>query len=352
VPTATALDNQQVTSLTAKDPNFKPSYLEQWNLSLQREFGANSVTLAYVGDAGHALSREVNAMSSSTPSGGTTVPAYLYTTAQVGKYITNISRVYNGSSENYNALQVIYSRRATKGLSMGANYVWAHGLGTNTSGKSNSSSALLPYNLRYDYGNQDLDVRQRVTFHGTYALPFATSAHGLESLVAKGWKVNMIAYWQSGMPFTVIDQASSSTGNCYTNMSGCSSDRPNQIGSTKVNNRSVNSWFNTDAFQAQSVGTIGNEGVNQVVGPPDRRIDLSLEKDFALFEGTSLQFRAESFNITNTPNYAPPQNNIYAVDSNGMVDMTNSSNASFGKITGTAWGENPRQFQFALKFLF
>jgi hypothetical protein len=352
VSTSTALNNQQVTSLTAKDRNFRTAYLEQWNISVQREFGANSFTVAYVGDAGHALERTVNAMSPSTPSGSTTVPDYLYTTAQVGSYITSISREYNGNSENYNALQLIFNRRASKGLNLGANYVWAHGLGTDTAGKSNSSSDLLPYDLKYDYGNQDLDVRQRVTAHGSYDLPFAANARGVVGQVAKGWKINVIAYRQSGMPFTVIDQATSSTGNCYTNMNACSSDRPNQVASAKLGKRSVNAWFNVDAFQTQAIGTIGNEGVNQVVGPPDRRIDLSLEKEFALFESLKLQFRAESFNLTNTPNFAPPQNNIYSVDSAGLVDMTNSSNTSFGKITGTAWGENPRQFQFALKLLF
>jgi hypothetical protein len=365
---ATALDNQNITSLTAKDPNFRSSYLEQWNLSLQREFGANSVTLAYVGDTGKQLMRGVNAMAASAPPGGCATndqycptADYVYTTAQVGPYITSLQRLYNGNMERYNAMQLIFNRRAAKGLNLGANYVWSHGVGTDTAGKSNGSAGFFPNNPKYDFGNQDLDVRNRVAAHATYMLPFAAAANGLTGELAKGWQFNVIAYWQAGMPFTVMDNSTipgnppggppggPSGGFCYTDTYGCGpGDRPNQIAATKLKNPSIKEWFNTSAFQAQKVGTIGSEGVNQVVGPPDRRLDLSLEKTFALFEKASLQFRAECFNITNTPNYGPPQNTIQALDSN----LVATSASSFGAITNSAWGENPRQFQFALKLLF
>jgi hypothetical protein len=363
VSTAQALNNQQVTSVTAKDPNLRASYLEQWNLSLQRQFGSNSITLAYVGDNGRRLLGSVNADGASAAPGpcaandaSCPTTSYVYTAAQVGPYITNIGKVYNRNSENYNAMQLVFSRTAAKGLDLGANYVWAHGVGTNTAGKSNATAGFFPNNPKFDYGNQDLDVRQRVTFHGSYSLPFAANAKGLLGQVAKGWKTNLIAYWQSGMPFTVIDNTTiagggpgnPSGGNCYTDVYGCGADRPNVIGKTKLSNPSLKEWFNTSAFQAQPIGTVGNEGVNQIVGPSDRRLDLSLEKNFALREGMSVQFRAESFNITNTANFGPPQNTFYSVDTNGIATTANS----FGKITNTAWGENPRQLQFALKFLF
>jgi hypothetical protein len=371
-PTAQALSTQQVTNLTAKDPNLRSSYLEQWNLSVQRQFGAHSVTLAYVGDTGRRLLGSTNANNASAPPGACATndqmcpsTSFQYSTAQIGPYVTNITHIYNRASENYNAMQVIYSLRASKGLSLGANYVWAHGMGTNTAGKSNNSAGFFPGNPKFDYGNLDLDVRQRITFHGSYEFPFATNAKGLKAIVAKGWKTNMVAFWQVGMPFTVIDNATiaggppgspsgPSNGNCYTDLHSCGSDRPNVIAATKISNRPhkfnprTDYWFNIKAFQAQTIGTIGNEGVNQIVGAPDRRIDLSFEKDFAFTQSMKLQFRAESFNITNTTNYGAPQNNIYTLN----ADNTAGTDNSFGKITGTAWGENPRQFQFALKLLF
>jgi hypothetical protein len=353
VPISTALSNPNVTKLSTLDPNLRPSYLEQWNLSVQREFGANTFTVAYVGDVGRQLMRNVNAMNPSTPPGSAIIPSYVYSTAQVGNYVNTINRVYNGNSEQYNAMQLIFSRQAAKGLTVGANYVWSHGLGTDTAGYSNTTAGILPGNPSYDYGNQDLDVRQRISFHATYTLPFAASANGVLAQFVKGWQFNALGYWQTGMPFTVVDSVQDmSTGNCTIDVPNCPMDRPNQLVSTKLSNPRVNEWFNINAFQVQSIGTAGNEGVNQVEGPRDRKLDISLNKDFTLLESLKLQFRAEAFNITNTPNFAPPGNSVWGWNSEGLVDMTNSENGSFGKITSTSIGENPRQFQFALKLLF
>jgi hypothetical protein len=272
----------------------------------------------------------------------------------VGQALSNqgqINLLENGATEDYNALQLIYNRRAAKGLSAGANYVWAHGLGTDTGGLSNMTWGMLPLNQKYDFGNQDLDVRQRVTFHATYALPFAASAHGLLAAAAQGWKFNVLGYYSLGMPFTVIDSASTNDShNCFANISGCHFDRPNVIAKIKLAGRSINEWYNIDAFQAQTEGTLGNEGVNQVQGPPDRKLDISLNKDFTLRESLKLQFRAEAFNITNTVNFEPPNNQMNNLLPTGF-DNT-SQDQSFGKITSTSIGENPRQFQFALKLLF
>jgi outer membrane receptor protein involved in Fe transport len=350
ISTATALSNSQVTSLTAKMPNLRSSYLEQWNLSLQRSFGPNNFTIAYVGDVGRELMRTVNAMGASQPTGTTTPTTYVYTPAQVGN-VTSILKLYNGNDEHYNALQLVYSLRSYKGLDLSANYVWAHGLGDDTFGKSNGTAGMLPDDTKYDFGNQDLDVRQRFTVHGSYILPFAasTNAKSLVGEAAKGWQLNLIAYFQTGLPFTVTSAVTNSvTGYCYTNLYGCQSDRPNQVAKSKLSHPTLDQWFNIQAFQAQPIGTTGSEGVNQVLGPHDRRIDLSLQKDFALFENAKLEFRAESFNILNMANFAPPGTAIQSLDSSGYA--TNA--LSFGKITSTAWGENPRQFQFALKLLF
>jgi hypothetical protein len=84
------------------------------------------------------------------------------------------------------------------------------------------------------------------------------------------------------------------------------------------------------------LNTAGDSGRNILYGPPQRRLDVSLFKDFLIGNGR-LQFRAECFNVTNTPSFGVPVNSLGA--------------SNFGTITNTA-NAQPRQFQFALKFLF
>ena len=356
---STWMTNPQITELFVKDRNLRSSYLEQWNLSLQREFGANSVTLAYVGDVGQALLRQVNA-DAPAPSGSATVPDPVYTAAQIGPYVSQIIRTYNGSSEHYHAMQIVYNRRAAKGLTAGANYVWAHGLTNATFGQSNLSAGILTNDSHYDFGNSDMDVRNRFTVHATYDIPFSASVHGLAAALGKGWQANAIAYWQSGMPQTVIDQDTLPNGNVYTNLPNVMSqgpylvegDRPNSTGHYKLSKPTTSEWFDTSAFSTQTIGTPGNEGVNQVPSPPDRRLDFSMIKNFAVSEALKLQFRAECFNVTNTENFAQPNPIILDWTTNNSGQTVPKTDNGFGSISNTAFSEYARQYQFALKVLF
>ncbi len=82
---------------------------------------------------------------------------------------------------------------------------------------------------------------------------------------------------------------------------------------------------------------IGNAGRNILYGPPQRQLDFSVFKNFTVTENSRLQFRAEVFNLTNTPNFGVPQQTLGTPD--------------FGTINNTA-NAGPRQLQFALKLLF
>ena len=87
-------------------------------------------------------------------------------------------------------------------------------------------------------------------------------------------------------------------------------------------------------------------------GPGYHRLDFSLFKNFNFTERIYLQFRAEFFNLTNTPNFSLPGfsgNGVVAAP--GALDYTSPTN--FGKITSTRDGQNDqREIQFALKLYF
>jgi len=110
-----------------------------------------------------------------------------------------------------------------------------------------------------------------------------------------------------------------------------------------------------NAFTPQVQGTVGDERVNQLFGPHDRRDDLSLIKNFAFNERWKVQFRAECFNISNTANFAEPDGTISTWEypkTGAPYSASYAQGDAFGSIQSLAGNEAPRQFQFALKLLF
>lgn len=226
-----------------------------------------------------------------------------------------------------------------------ANYTYARGLNDFADGIS--TVGQVSNSMQYDYGNSDIDVRNRFSVIANYTLPFGGSAKGLMKQAISGWQINTLAYAQTGLPFTVMDGAFKSA---LINLPGVTSDRPNQVPgqSYKVSNRSISNWINLSSLTPQPQGTAGNEGRNQFYAPSTRELDLSLFKAFPIGEGWQLQFRAESFNVTNTENFAAPNSTISAFNATGNPTQA----GSFGQITSTLLGAIPSEYQFALKFIF
>jgi hypothetical protein len=97
-------------------------------------------------------------------------------------------------------------------------------------------------------------------------------------------------------------------------------------------------WFDTTAFVPQPLGTLGTTARNSIYGPSFRHFDLSIFKDFNITERTLLQFRAESFNLTNTPNFGQPGSTL--------------GTSTFGVISSLRTNAQPRQLQLALRLSF
>ena len=112
--------------------------------------------------------------------------------------------------------------------------------------------------------------------------------------------------------------------------------------------RSVGEWFDITQFRKQPFGTAGNEGENDFWMPGFHNLDLSIFKNFQIRESMNLQFRAESFNLSNTPQLGVPNLTVASYNSAGVP--TNAG--AFGAITATNTFSTPREIQFALKLIF
>lgn len=355
----------QITSVTGVSLKHKNSVIYQTNLTVEKEIAGNVVSVGYVGAFGRNQGRVLPNIDMPLPplgpgGCGQTTAIILPSPCQpYYKQIPLISFIqlttYEGIG-NYNALQLNFQRRYKAGLTFAGNYTWAHGLSDVAAGPRGSCTAcgLNLADPGYDYGNSDLDIRHRLAITANYELPFGKSLTGVAGHLVKGWQVNGIYLYSTGLPFTVVNSSSpqSNVGQgtvaTATNVSG---DRPNALPSSGFQ-QNLSQWFDTTAFTWQTWGTAGNEGRNPYYAPPQKRVDLSVFKDFPVKESIKLQFRVETFNLTNTPSFNLPASTIsgWATNASGVRIPTQAGN--FGRITTTSVFYTPRDIQFALKLVF
>jgi hypothetical protein len=369
LPTAASATNPTGNIADPVDLAFRSSYLEQFNLTVERAFGPNVLQVTYVGMLGRHIAQIYNDENLPPLISNTTLHALAlskglsdgnaYNTLRpFYSQLPNITQIggYNSKgSSNYNALQLSLNHRTAAGLTFNANYTLAHGLDNvlNLSNEINDGYGTVPSQISsVDYGNSDVDIRNRLAFSANYELPFGKSSSGLVGMLVKGWQANTILQWQSGEPFTVTNNAGIATTSF-----GNHNDRPNQIRSAKVSNPSISRFFDPTAFVAQQSGVLGTEAKNTLYGPHYRDVDFSLFKTFPVYRETTLTFRAECFNIANTANFAIPPNTSNNTLQSTAVAGTDTYISQYtanniGTISNTSAIYNPRLFQFALKYQF
>jgi hypothetical protein len=301
------------------EQNFKSTRVQQFNLIAEKELSGNVIGAGYVGSRGAHVAFAVPNLDLAPAAAGAIQARRTYA-AQLPN-VTTIGMFASDFQSRYNALQLVFQRRQRAGLTFSSNYTLAHT--TWTAPTPNDVNVIEEFDA-------DFDIRHRFVLSANYELPFGRSLAGLPKGLLSGWQINGVAYWQTGLPFTVTN----STVRSNTSAGG---DRPNVAGDPTLADPTIAQWFNISAFTVQTINTIGNAGRNILHGPPQRRLDLSLFKDIRLSQSARLQLRVECYNVTNTPNFANPNAALGA--------------GGFGSITSTG-NSIPRQMQFAAKLLF
>jgi hypothetical protein len=310
-------------------------WVHQFNIAVQRELaGQMAATVAYVG----VLTRDqVVSIPVNTPPPGAGAVQARRPLIAVFPSVAGIGYRTNAQSANYRAVQLVLDKRFSAGWGGRVGYTWSHQRVTAPDSQYPFSSipagpnpfpAMLN-NVIYETADAGQDIRHRLTFGVNYELAVARTARGMTAFLAKGWQINAVGVMQSGTPFNITNgTARSNTG---------SGDRPNQIKdpNLKSSARTLTRWFDTSAFEPQPLFTVGNTPLNAMHGPGFMTIDLSVFKDFVPRSGTRIQFRIETFNLTNHANFGNP----------GAALGT----SSFGVISSAGLARN---VQFALKYLF
>jgi hypothetical protein len=363
-PPAVGTFSTPLTNLTLS-PTLTLPYSQDWDLNLQRSFGADWLfEIGYVGTKGTHLPRFIEAN-----------PAVFVPGTAHGQPISNSSnadqrRLYSGctlddppsscqfsstgeiagiANSSYNAMEASLRKRFSHGLSFLASYTWSKTIDDVSSFNITGSAskpvagendlAQDPFNLGAERGLSLFDARNRFVASYEWALPFWNHGHNWYHRAFGGWQLGGIATLMSGSPFTVFDSNDVSAQGSAPEITGFSSQRPNLVGKPNNGPRTVSAWLNASAFHRldpnADAGKFGTEGRNVNVGPGYADWDFAALKNFAVTESKQFQFRAELFNVLNRTNFRLPDSDI--------------SSPTFNHILAA---QNPRQVQFALKFLF
>jgi len=347
-------------NVRAWQPNLKPALIQQYNLTTEYQVdNFTSVTVAYLGQNGTHLvdPREGNQRACLTCALPITTLSVLNPALS---QISNISYTESEAIMNYSSLQVTGRRRLSHGLELLANWTYSKGLSNNLGyygaggGAGDSQSAYWQdaYNGGADYGPTYFDAKHNVSISGYYELPFGRGRQfggGMNRIadeVVGGWKLGSIMSFHTGFPITVASNA------FYSTSVNARAARANHLRPLHVSGRTETNWFGTDpsaqtcasdtdngtcAYQEQSASSFGNASVGSERDPGYQQIDLALSKDFAVTEGSHIEFRSDFLNAFNMVSLAPPSNNA-------------SPGNNFGQISNTV--NEPRNIQLALKFVF
>jgi hypothetical protein len=345
-PTATSPGN-----VLAMDPHLRLPYTIEWNVALEQALGKEqSFSASYVGASGRRLLQTASVLAPSPSLGFATL-------------------LTNQGSSDYNALQIQFQRRLSRGIQALASYSWSHSIDTGSAGSNAlSSSFLVPDAANANRGPSDFDIRNAFSTGITWDLP-APHFNAFANRVLGGWSLESVVQARSASPVDV-EVYQTSFLNAFA---GPFVDvRPDFVPGVPIHlygsQYPGGKAFNPAAFT--------NPPVNPTTGLPLRQGDVprnalrgfgATQWDFAvhrilpIHDTLKLDFRAEAFNLLNHPNFGPPNgrfgSSLFGL-SNAMLGQslnggsTGASNSGGGAFNPLYQLGGPRSMQLSLKLIF
>jgi hypothetical protein len=338
--------------LSSFDPHLRVPYTLQWNVALEQALGkAQTLKVSYVGSSGRSLLASEQIAS----------PNANY---------QNAILVGNAGTSSYNSLQVQFQRRLTSGIQALASYAWAHSIDDGSfAAYANGSFASINSNK----ADSDFDIRH--TFSGalTYAVP-TLRANAFTKAITHGWSLDNIIQLHSAPPVDISDGAFTHLSTAYTQLQFRPDINPGQPlylhGPQYPGGEALNPLgFRNPPVDPKTGLPLrqGDLGRNALRAFGMGQWDLAVHRDFPIRETIRLQFRAEMFNATNHPNFAPFDVNFntgpseaptgpldpYFGQSTSMLNQSSAGGqAGNGGLNALYQSGGPRSIQLALKLIF
>jgi len=351
--------------------NIRPGEIWEWNLTVEHQFAKDfAASVAYVGSHGMNLqyltdlnqitnpallnANDIQDCNGATPASIAASPS---TCARPYPAFGGLGGSNFNAISNYDSLQIDLKKRTSYGLNFDVNYAWSHFLDEQDSAGWGSTAGNQQWQFGNrpgtNYGNSNFDIPNALKGTVVYELPLGTGKpymnhSALLDSVLGGWRVSGTFIYQSGTPFTVLDngvsdysQAGQVFANPIAGVSPTSGSCPANFGGGRVG--TVTCWFNPAAFQTpiteQHNGAFGYGRRNSLFGPKLSDINMSVAKNWRIKERAGLELRGDFVNVMNHPSFALP--------GGGAPDVSNSGAAA---ITSLANG--PRTIQLGARVTF
>jgi len=338
--------------LGAVDPENNAPRVQQWNVTLERQFGTDwGASVSYLGSYTDRFLGRVEqnpgvylgAGPCTLPNGVSypvcTVPANLNNrrvlsleNPREGQYIGTLELFDDVTTTDYRGLKLSFQRRAASGVRLNGNWTWGRCLGgllARGGGGGGDNGAGGPYvnpaDLDYDRGHCDWDQTHLANVTVGYLSPQFTGA--VLRALASNWQLSGIVSARSGDWLTVT------TG--VTGFNGLA-NRVDQVSDDVYGEKTLDRYLNRAAFAQPAPGTFGNHPRTSIKGTGAWKTDLAVSRLFSFGAAQKLEARLEAFNLFNTFNWGNP--------------TTNLSSGNFGRIQSMAG--DPRILQFGIKYGF
>jgi hypothetical protein len=336
-------------ALTSTGDKFQRSYIQSWNFTVQKQLAQSlSAQVGYVATRQVHQTGNLDLNAGQIPGAGRPGQPFFQ---KFGRSTQTALLTPIGHS-SYNSLQSSLERRFSTGMSLQASYTWSKVMGICCNDNSDGGPAIQA--LQYYALNRSLmnfDRTHNFQLTGIFELPFGRGkrllSSGAGAAITGGWQLNTVTGWYSGTPFNVTSDGAS------LNLPG-SSQRADLV---KTNVQKLGgigkgqAYYDWTAFAPVTQPRFGTAGYSVLRGPSSFNSDLGLFRNCKVTERTSIQFRAEAFNFTNTPKFSNPSGNISNLK---LKDGTYQSGVF--EITSTAGigreGIDERMFRLGLRVSF
>jgi len=306
-------------------------HMDSWQVSYERQLSKTLMAeVAYAGSKGSNLIWVGN-INEVQPGPGTQPSRRLI------QPLSNVSQILYfdpANTSDYHGLQMKLNKRFSRGLQFLASYTFGKSLDHAGAPASGGGAVGGPQSVTlFDQsrGPSGFDAKHRFVLSYVWELPFGEGHKfangGPLKPILENWQFGGIVTLSTGRPFSLT---------LSTGVNNGAPSWPNRIGDGRLDNPTVGKWFDTAAFVAPPPNTYGDVGRGVLYAPGTQTIDVSLSRNFPIAKRYRVQFRADAFNLFNTPQFGFPNAAI--------------GSPTAGRITTTI--ADNRSMQFALKLDF
>ena len=337
IPTDEKIEMPLRANVATADENFVRGYIQSWNFTLEKQWGEWIATAGYVATRSTRQSSRVEANWGEIGRGN------------AGRRLRQLygrtaATLFWGAigTPMYDSLQVKLVRRSRSGHQFNLAYTWAHGRGYTSESSTAQPRVKHPEYYWKNRGPLNQDIRHNLVISNSYELPFGRGKSfantGAAAAILGGWQINGLASFYTGRPSTPTAPAGSVNSAGSGQFADCLA-APRKLGDP-------DGWWDpstlADPDDIGGTPRFGTCGSNVLRGPGLINVDMGLFRRFQPLEKVSVQFRAEAFNISNTPHFNNPNSNI-ASSGFGIV----GSMANTGRD-----GNDQRVFRLGLRIAF